>query len=61
VRLNQQSMDLPALRVQLENLFKTAPDAPVFVRADPGLDFRDVARVIDLARGAGVRRIALMR
>jgi biopolymer transport protein ExbD len=32
----------------------------VFVRAEGDLEFRDVAEVIDLARGVGVYRVALM-
>lgn len=60
VRLNQESMELPALQSRLRVLFKTASNQPVFVRAEPGLDFRAVAEVVDAAKGAGVERIALM-
>ena len=32
----------------------------VFLRAEKDLEFKEVAEVIDIARGAGLNRIALM-
>jgi biopolymer transport protein TolR len=32
----------------------------VFVKGDPSLEFRDVARAIDIAKGAGIDKIGLM-
>ena len=43
---------------RLARLFRT--EAVVFVRGDKSLDFGQVAEVIDIARGAGLTRIALM-
>ena len=32
----------------------------MFVKADPGVDFGDVAAIIDVAKGAGVDKIGLI-
>ena len=60
VRLNQERMDVEELPVRLARVFADHPGHPLFVRAEPGLEFREVAQVIDLAKGAGLTRIALL-
>jgi biopolymer transport protein TolR len=60
IRLNQEPLDLDALAARLLTLFKTGASDAVFVRGDKDLPFGDVAQVMDIARGAGVRRIGLM-
>ena len=32
----------------------------MFVRGDAGLEFRDVAEIIDMAKGAGVDKVGLL-
>jgi len=58
VRLNQEPVELANLPERLARLFRT--EAVVFVRGDKDLNFSQVAEVIDIARGAGLNRIALM-
>lgn len=60
VRLNQETVRLEDLQERLKDLFKTSANHLIFVRADKGLDFDRVAEVIDIARGAGLDRVALM-
>jgi len=60
VRLNQESVDLANLGERLAQVFKNSVNHPIFLRAEPGLEFRRIAEVIDIARGAGLTRIALM-
>jgi biopolymer transport protein ExbD len=60
VQLNQESVALENLDGRLEDLFKNAPTHVIFVRADKDLDFQQVAEVIDIAKGAGLDRVALM-
>jgi biopolymer transport protein ExbD len=36
------------------------PDGILYVAAAPSLDFEDVARVLDEARGAGINRVGIM-
>ena len=59
VSLNQD-MGLGRLEERLLDLFKTRSTAVVFVRGDKALEFREVAQVMDIAKGAGVTRIGLM-
>jgi len=41
-------------------IFKNAANHVIFVRGEKDLDFRQVAEVIDIAKGAGMDRVALM-
>jgi biopolymer transport protein TolR len=60
VRLNQESVALEDLDGRLKAVFKNAANHAIFVRADKDLDFQQVAEVIDIAKGAGLDRVALM-
>ena len=60
VKLNQQTVLLSDLDTRLKLLFKLAGNPVVFIRGDRELDFQQVAQVIDIARGAGLDRIALV-
>jgi biopolymer transport protein TolR len=60
VRLNQESVDLTNLAERLAHVFQNNINHPIFLRAEPDLEFRQIAQVIDIARGAGLTRVALM-
>ncbi len=60
VSLNQEDLDLARLENRLLALFKTGANDVVFVRAGKDLNFGEVAEVIDIARGAGVKCVGLM-
>jgi biopolymer transport protein ExbD len=45
---------------RLEEIFKTRAERVVFVKGDPGLEFQQVAQVIDAAKGAGIDKVGLM-
>jgi biopolymer transport protein ExbD len=60
VSLNREELDLATLEARLADLFRTRPPDVVFVRGAKDLAFREVAQVLDIAKGAGVRRIGLM-
>ena len=53
-------MDVARLGPRLEDVFKTRAERVVFVKADPDLEFREVAQAIDIAKGAGIDKIGLM-
>ena len=59
VRLNREPIALASLPERLERLSKTSTGV-VFIQADAGLEFRSVAAVIDIAKGAGLNRVALL-
>lgn len=60
VEVNQQPVPLEDLQKKLVSIFGLRRDALVFVDGEKNLEYRDVALVIDLARGAGVERVGLM-
>ena len=60
VRLNQEPVDVGDLEGRLHDLFKNAVHHVIFVRGGKDLDFEEVAHVIDIARGAGLEKVALM-
>jgi len=61
VDLNREALDIPRLRERLARLFLDQGAVNVvFVRGDGDVEFSSVAQVIDLTRGSGVNRIALM-
>jgi biopolymer transport protein ExbD len=60
ISINQEPVDLAALPQKLASLYVTAHGAHFFVRGDRDIDFEEVAKVIDAARGAGWNQIGLM-
>ena len=60
VRINQEPVELGGLGKRLSDLFMHAANRVVFVRGGRDLEFRHVAEVIDIAKGAGLDRIGLM-
>ena len=58
--INSQPVALVELEERLRRLFAVRPEGVLFVNGAGELDFADVAIVIDIARGAGVGRIAIM-
>ena len=58
--INQEQTDEAKLGSRLEEIFKTRAERVVFVKGDPDLEFRDVARAIDIAHGAGIDKVGLM-
>ena len=60
VLINGQRIQLSQLPVRLARIFQTRGDDVIFIAGDKDLEFRRIADVIDLANGAGLRRVALM-
>ena len=61
VQLNQEApVALDALDRRLRDLFKNATHHVIFVRPAQEMEFQNVAQVIDIAKGAGLERVALM-
>lgn len=58
--INQEPTDESRLGSRLEEIFKTRAERVVFVKGDPELEFQVVARVIDIAKGAGIDKVGLM-
>jgi len=58
--INRDPSTWDTLESQLFEVFKTRAERVMFVRGAPSLDYRDVARVIDIGKGAGVDKIGLI-
>ncbi len=60
IMINRDPSNLDALEDHLRDIFKTRAERVMFVRGAPNLDYRDVAAVIDVGKGAGVDKIGLL-
>jgi biopolymer transport protein ExbD len=60
IKINQNVVEARYLGDQLQDIFKTRNERIAFVNADSDLLFKDVADVIDIAKGAGVDKVGLM-
>lgn len=60
MQINGQPIKEPDLQARLEDIFKTRATKVVFVKGDPDVDYRDVARAIDDAKGAGLDKVGIM-
>ncbi len=59
--INQEAVAWENLHARLFEIYKMRAEKVAFVKADRTIDFEQVARVIDIARGAGVYNVGLMR
>lgn len=60
VRINEELVNLESLHDRLAGLFVSAPNRPIFLRAEPDLEFREVAAVIEIAKTLGHTQVALI-
>lgn len=60
IMINRTTSRWETLETDLYDIFKTRAERVMFVRGDPSLNFQDVARVIDMGKGAGVDKIGLI-
>lgn len=61
VQVNQDTVALTDLNHRLTSIFRNRASAVILVRGDANLEFRQIASVIDIAKGAGADPVALMR
>jgi biopolymer transport protein TolR len=60
VQLNREDVPIERLHARLLTLFANGGNQVIFLRGEKQLEFRRIAEVIDIAKGAGVNRIAFM-
>ena len=60
IMINRDPSNFDVLQDHLTEIFKSRAERVMFVRGHPDLDFRDVAQVIDIGKGAGVDKIGLI-
>jgi biopolymer transport protein TolR len=60
VLINQDQTDWQHLGPRLEEIYKQRAEKVAFVRGDDGVEFSQVARAIDIMRGAGIDSVGLI-
>ena len=60
LKINQDDVTWQNLQGRLEEIYKTRAEKVMFVKADPELEFSEVAQVIDIAHAAGVEKVGLI-
>jgi len=60
LKINQDDVTWQNLQGRLEEIYKTRAEKVMFVKADPALEFSEVAQVIDIAHAAGVEKVGLI-
>lgn len=60
IMINRDPSSLDTLEENLRDIFKTRAERVMFVRGAPALDYQDVAKIVDLGKGAGVDKIGLL-
>jgi len=61
LEINTHSVSWDDLPGRLRLIYAQRPKGVLFVAAAPQVEFHEVARAIDTARGAGIMQIGLMR
>ena len=60
IKINQEQVTDQQLGPRLTEIFKTRAERVAFVRGADNLEFKEVAKVIDIAKEAGVDKVGLM-
>jgi len=60
LKINQDDVTWDTLGYRLEGIFKTRAEKVAFVKGSNQIEFAEVARAIDIAKGAGVEKIGLI-
>jgi biopolymer transport protein ExbD len=59
-KINQDDVSINDLGSRLNSIFSLRANRAMFIKADDGLDFSTVAKVMDIGKGAGVDHIGLL-
>ena len=60
VKINQIPTTIDLLENELRNIYQTKTDKKIFIRADETASYKDVLKVIDIAKGAGIEVVGVM-
>ncbi|MCU0235902.1 MAG: biopolymer transporter ExbD [Acidobacteria bacterium] len=60
VKINQDQVEMTLLENTLRDLYQTRTDKTIFIRADETLNYQDVLRIIDIAKGAGIEVLGVI-
>lgn len=54
IKINAMQVSRDMLENELRNIFQTRTDKTIFIRADESVNYGEVLRIIDVAKGAGI-------
>lgn len=60
MKINAEPILFENLAKRLEDIFKTRAERVCFVKGDSDLEYQEVAKVIDVAKGVGIDQVGLM-
>ena len=60
IKLNQEIVTFEMLESQLRDIYMKRTKKQIFIRADETLPYKEVFRIIDVARGAGIEVLGIM-
>ena len=60
VKINQIPTTIDLLENELRNIYQTKTDRKIFIRADESASYKDVLKIIDIAKGAGIEVVGVM-
>jgi len=60
VLINQEEIDLTRLQDRLRAIYAARSDKTIFIRADAKLPYNNVIEIIDIAKGAGIEKLAII-
>ncbi len=60
IEVNRQPVMVAELGHRLMTVFHGRPESTVFVGGEPQVEFRHIAQVIDVCKGAGIRHVGLL-
>ncbi len=60
IKLNQETVDPTLLEERLRQIFQTRQDKTIFIRAEDDTPYREVLKIIDIAKGAGIEVLGVI-
>jgi biopolymer transport protein ExbD len=60
LKLDEETLQIAELPDRLKDLYRRAAEIAVFVSAERDVDFEQVAEVIDVTKGVGIKNVGLL-
>jgi biopolymer transport protein TolR len=60
IKINQESIETSLLEGRLRDLYQSRQDKTIFIRADDSAPYKDVLKILDIAKGAGIEVLGLV-
>lgn len=60
IKLNQDPIPIDLLETRLREVYQRKTDKTIFIRADKSVLYKDVLRLIDIAKGSGIEVLGVM-